>query len=554
MKKNHNSPPDDLERFFKDQLGDGSMEPSPGLWDKIESELDEKKKPALLFPGLGLLLLVAVGISLGVYFYGSKPKDAKKDAILAKQETAKQTDAQQLAMNPAAENNSQQSEPSGEQNTARAENGANSTSAPADLNQQRTGKEIKNTVNANEQKLPSNVNTSSDNKAAEDKAVQSQGSVIAINNTNASVSSANSGELSPTESSHMQVKSETASGNSDKEKSNTFGKTRPVLGSNLNKTKAESATALPANTNDKEIAAGDSPGNPAVVSASVNSTEQLATDTKNNSVTESEAAKNDAVTTATTNQNAEAKAPASAVKPDSLPAEEPYGKLALSVGIGLSQVMNSNLPQGEHWLSSFGDECKLQFRPVKYLSVNVGVGYSFYKTSRDATDFVFDKQGTGDYIFQTTVGNIAMDYANLKQGSENTPAAVTKLRAKYAYDSQIDFVNLPVEVQAHFVNRKKFRMWSGLGVNTSYVLSQNTRFSVIKDKETEDYTYSDVLIQRMNSYLTVSLGCDIKFRDKMYVYISPSYRYGFTNMSRGTGITFRPQAFMAVAGIKFILK
>jgi hypothetical protein len=542
MKKNNNSSPDDLESFFKDKLEHGRMEPSPGLWDKIESELEEEKKSALLFPGLGALILIALGISVGVYFYGSKTKDVKKDQILAERRSKQEVPASQQEMKVSTPANDQSSSPSANEQDVISQPVSQPESEPTGTEKRTLKPETKNSetpINTSKN-LNSEMSNLSTNATVEEEI------------TKASNSNVPSG-IAPT---RIQVKTENASGTGEKEKSNTVGKALPVLGSGTGKAKPRNEVKEnPALQTEGTVSDNSSVKIDPVTSDSENKNAEVVNEKVADNTDKKEADKESIKT-----ENAVKPVDpvtGNTVRPDSLSEIENYGKMALSVGIGFNQVQPSsftNMPAGvrETWFTGFGDEFKFQYRLCKLFSFNIGVGYSFYKMSRDATAFEFDRHATGDYVFNTSVGNINVNYNTLLQGYDGNSGDM--IQARYSYASQLDFLNLPVEAQVHFINKPRFRMWSGVGANFSYALSQNTRFSLIKDAGTQSFNYTEIYIQKANAGLTLSLGCDIKFRDKMFIYISPSYRYGLTNMTPGTGITFKPQAIMGVVGIKFIIK
>jgi hypothetical protein len=537
MKKNNNSSPDDFDSFFKDKLGDGHMEPSAGLWDKIESQLEEKKKPSLLFPGLGVLILLALGISVGVYFFGSKPKDPKRDNIIAQSE--KRTNSNQESVMPENTDKlvSEQTALSQEtsQTSERSESKNNS-----EISTETKLSKPESKINETQVYTSNAVNNSTDPGKTTANQTKEEPALAANQNAGQGIS--------PTK---IPVKTEPENSTGKQEKSNGAAKALPVLGSGTAKVKVSEEQK---NSNQKN-------SEPIVAEQKKQENIPVQTETK-----DQETAKKEETATPVTNtentggesvkEETKTSDPAAVVhQPDSLPIDD-YGKIALSVGIGVNQILPatvSTLGSTEKYLTSFGDEFKFQYRPCKFISANIGVGYSFYKMQRDATDFSFNRHSSGDYTFNTTIGVINMDYNTLLLGYEATKKEV--LNAKYSYYSQIDFINLPIEFQAHILNKKKFRLWSGFGVNGSYVLSQNTRFNIEKEKVTQTYNYSEVFLKsRINAYATLSLGVDIKFRDKMFIYLSPSYRYGLTNMSQGTGLVFKPQAFTGIVGVKFILR
>ncbi|MBA3663700.1 MAG: hypothetical protein H0W61_05775, partial [Bacteroidetes bacterium] len=214
--------------------------------------------------------------------------------------------------------------------------------------------------------------------------------------------------------------------------------------------------------------------------------------------------------------------------------------------------MPLNGASNEKFPITYSGNLKFQYRPFKLFSFSAGIGYSNYSVSKAETDFLFDKYLTSDYIFNTAAGPLNMSKENMLDGLFiQAPGLV--FPAKYKYDAFINAINIPVEAQVNFLNTSRFTFHFSAGFNTTYILSQRSHLSVIKENVTNSVSYSEVKVNRLNYLLLFGLGCDVKLKNNLYLTLSPVYKYSLSSLSSGE-INYKPNYISGQAGIKYIFK
>ncbi|MGZ3864440.1 MAG: outer membrane beta-barrel protein [Bacteroidia bacterium] len=204
----------------------------------------------------------------------------------------------------------------------------------------------------------------------------------------------------------------------------------------------------------------------------------------------------------------------------------------------------------EHQQLTYNGELKVQYRPIKFLSVSGGVNFTTFTAKQDATYFRFNKYQTSDYLFHSSFGDMAVPMSDMLQGFWfNAPT--DSFFANYSYTTTLQTINIPVEANLHFLNTKWVNLSLGIGANSSYAIGQQTHFSLIKENSTQGYTYNNVTANKFNLLLMASLGCDVRITKHWYITLNPSYKYGVTNMSPVSGTTYKPAFFSANGGVKF---
>lgn len=204
----------------------------------------------------------------------------------------------------------------------------------------------------------------------------------------------------------------------------------------------------------------------------------------------------------------------------------------------------------ENQQMTYNEEVKLQFQPMKFLSISAGVNYNTFTAKQDATYFRFYKYQTEDYQFHSSLGSMAVPMSTMLQGFWfNAPTDT--FFSKYSYTTTVQTINIPLQANAHFLNTKWVNLYLGLGANSSYAIGQHTHFSLIKENSTVEYNYNNITANKFNLMLMASLGCDIRITKRWYITLNPSYRYGVTNFSSVSGTTYKPAFFSANGGVKF---
>jgi hypothetical protein len=204
----------------------------------------------------------------------------------------------------------------------------------------------------------------------------------------------------------------------------------------------------------------------------------------------------------------------------------------------------------ERQTNTFNGEVKFQYRPFKYFSFSGGMNYTTYTAKQDATYFRFNKRQTEDYKFYSSFGSMTVPMTTILDGYYfNAPTDT--FFAKYSYNSTVQTINIPIEANLHFLNTKWVNLYFGLGVNTSLAFSQHTHFTLIKENFNNDMNYNNITVNKFNFLLMAGLGCDVRITKHWYFTLSPSYKYGLTNMSAQNGTTYKPSFFSGNAGVKF---
>ncbi|HXB40973.1 MAG TPA: porin family protein [Bacteroidia bacterium] len=218
-----------------------------------------------------------------------------------------------------------------------------------------------------------------------------------------------------------------------------------------------------------------------------------------------------------------------------------------------AQNSQSNLfvATNEQQTPSVNAEAKIQFKPFKKFSFSAGVNYNqLIANQGNPVHFVFNKNQKDDYIFYSSHGPIAAPMSVLLEGY-NMGVPFDTFFAKYTYTSKLNVISIPLEANFHFLNKSKFSLFAGVGVNTSFVLSQRTKLTIVKENFNNDISYNNITVNKFNISMLFSLGCDIRLGKRLYLTLVPSYRYGITNMSATSGTTFSPAYFSGNAGLKF---
>lgn len=212
----------------------------------------------------------------------------------------------------------------------------------------------------------------------------------------------------------------------------------------------------------------------------------------------------------------------------------------------LSGTTNEKFPP------TYSANLKFQYSPFKLLSFNAGLGYSNYSVSKPETDFVFDKNLTSDYVFNTAVGPLNMSKEDMLNGLF-VQAPTPVFPAKYRYDAFINAVNVPIEAQFNFWNSSRFNIYCSAGVNTTYVISQRSHLSVIKEEVTNSVSFSDVKVNKLNYLMLFGLGADVKLKNNFYLRVAGMYKYSLTSLCTDA-VNFKPNYLSAQVGLKYVLK
>ena len=204
----------------------------------------------------------------------------------------------------------------------------------------------------------------------------------------------------------------------------------------------------------------------------------------------------------------------------------------------------------ENHAVTYNGEAKLNYRPFKYFSFSGGVNFNYYTAKQDATIFKFDKHRQEDFIFYSSFGTMAAPMSTLLIGY-NVNFPIDTFYAKYSYNSTVQSINIPLEMNFHFLNKSRINLSLGIGINNSFAIAQQTHLSIIKENFNNDINYNNVSVNKFNAMLLMSLGCDVRLTKHWFITLNPSYKYGLTNMSKVNGTTYSPAYISGNLGMKF---
>lgn len=198
---------------------------------------------------------------------------------------------------------------------------------------------------------------------------------------------------------------------------------------------------------------------------------------------------------------------------------------------------------------TYSGELKVEYCFLKNLSASIGIGYQGNNIQKDSTRFKFSKYIVSDYIVNSSFGPMAIDKNTLLQGFF-LAASIDTFYASYKYTSTIKSINIPLQINWCFLNQSKLQLYTGLGVNTSYIISQESHLTLKKENNATGFYYKNVDSNRLNAILLLSLSCDVRLTKRLYFTATPSYRYSLTNYSATPGIVFKPVYLSLMGGLK----
>ena len=203
----------------------------------------------------------------------------------------------------------------------------------------------------------------------------------------------------------------------------------------------------------------------------------------------------------------------------------------------------------ENQTLTYSGELKVEYHFLKNLSASIGIGYQGNNIQKDSTRFKFSKYIASDYIVNSSFGPMAIDKNTLLQGFF-IAAPIDTFFASYKYTSSVKSINIPLQINWCFLNQSRFQLYTSAGINTSYIISQESHLVLKKENNATDLYYKNVESNRLNAILLLSLSCDIRLTKRLYFTAAPGYRYSLTNYSRTAGITLKPSYLSLMGGLK----
>ena len=198
---------------------------------------------------------------------------------------------------------------------------------------------------------------------------------------------------------------------------------------------------------------------------------------------------------------------------------------------------------------TYAGEIKIEYNFFKNFTASIGIGYQSHTIQKDSTVFRFSKYTNDDYIVNSSFGKMSINNSILLQGYFMA-APIDTFSAAYKYRSTIQSLNIPFQINWYLINKSKFKLSSGIGINANYVFSQQNHLTLIKEHRTNDFYVKDIGVNRFNTILLLSLGCDIRLTKRLSFTFVPSYKYGLSNYTPISGIIFKPTYVSVMGGIK----
>ncbi len=202
--------------------------------------------------------------------------------------------------------------------------------------------------------------------------------------------------------------------------------------------------------------------------------------------------------------------------------------------------------------TTFTGEIKAEYDFFKNFSVSIGIGYQSHTIQKDSTVFRFSKYTNDDYVVNSSFGKMTINNSILLQGYF-IAAPIDTFFAAYKYTSNLQSVNIPLQINWYLINKSKFRFSTGIGVNANYVFSQQNHLTLIKEHHKDEFYVKDIEVNRFNTILLLSLSCDITLTKRLSLTFVPSYKYGLSNYTPISGIIFKPTYVSVMGGIKMRL-
>ena len=605
---------DGLEDFFNKNLYDGSMQPSKSPWENIETALDleekEKKRKRffwLFFSGVVLLIgTTATWVVLSndtpsspISSNTPQPKIRESETINKTQENQSIQESQEIAKKVESQNSNYNS------NTAEIKNESKNSSDVVKIQLGAFSKKVNTDRFKN---IPFDVQSekakdgitryfiTTTNVSSDLETIKQAGFKDAFikrqdNSTSAraihTINKSHTADLSDTKNSStnseepkenikaIALESETSPALTDTKKSQKAVASSSFINSSNNQTaslkknsinsSAESTNISTSNntsqnqpsTNVAQTAEKSSQNTNSV--SEVKSNDIALTSTISNSITDSVPKKDPSVESKhdsiipIAKADSVIKATKEPIKKDSVKLIPDY-RWAISLIGGPNIYLNQAKTQlfdskTEKQATTYGGEIKAEYTFIKGLSASIGIGYQSHSIQKDSTRFKFSKYITGDYLVNSSFGQMAIDNTTLMQGFFMI-APVDSFFAAYKYKSTIQSVNVPLQLNWYFLNKSRIKLYSSVGINANYIISQQSHLTLIKEHSVDDFYYKSIQTNKLNGILLLSLGCDVRLTKRLYFTVAPSYRYALTNFSPVSGIVFKPSYISATGGFK----
>lgn len=530
------------EKQFHSALADWAVQPSPGLWDKVEARLDDegKKRPVIWIWMLGALLFLAGAAAIAWYFYprNQAPREyfvnngvplAQENVAIANSNKNTLSDSAKISLQLQADsiNNTttEQAKPITSQTTVQKSSAIKTTDNSPAINTTHV-----TTVTHNVSVAPKNNSTtytSLKNTSIKKDSVthttvlnKIQTPVTTVISNKTSKPSATN-EPAATKAKSATAKTTTDSINKTKDKqeavTNTTAKsTSPPVKAPVTKTintdsitNAQKAITL-AKKNDSIQAINK-------VNANI-AAQKKADSLKADSVqiAKKDSVKKDTVkkTTTSTDTTHHAALP-------SLFSIAIYYSPEIARNDVTSHSTTFNMQNAVPNLRySFGAKFSLSFGKFE---LNAGIAYSQLHQTFGLDTVSFSRYISQPLIINTSLGNLSVPAAQLMAGINPAPWVVT-VHDHYQYNETVNYINMPINARLNF-GAGKFKPYVTAGINLQYAISESAALDVNKDKGVDlNLTYTSLNVNTFNIGFSAGAGLEYNIIKRLSVYVEPNAR------------------------------
>jgi len=181
-------------------------------------------------------------------------------------------------------------------------------------------------------------------------------------------------------------------------------------------------------------------------------------------------------------------------------------------------------------------------------AINAGLGYDRLNFSLDNTPLTFGRFITKPYIFHSSIGDMAVAAATMKDGfSPASPTFPTQFKINYNYNYSLLYITIPIEVQYKLIDRKiKISITSGIA--TQFIIQQNATLNLVKERLTNTITFNSFDLNKTN--FAASLGFNFQFplNNKWCFYFEPTNKFLLTPLNKSALVSTKFSSFGLTIG------
>lgn len=205
----------------------------------------------------------------------------------------------------------------------------------------------------------------------------------------------------------------------------------------------------------------------------------------------------------------------------------------------------------EKQTNRFTGGLKLSYAVLDKLSVRLGISYSELKQELEEHKIYFDRYQTEPFLFHSSLGDMAVDMATMKQGfSPLAPATITRFPLNYSYRQSVQFINVPFEVKYGF-SFKRLQLSVMLGVNGQYAYHSHGELTLMREHSYQQIQYTSLDVNKLTFAGTGGISIDFNLTKRISLFLEPNARYNFTSFGKSKDVSSKPLFLVVNGGIGF---